>query len=141
MSISGVNGDPMPYQTANIPITLRGKTVWETVAVAPEEQLNAKVLLSVPMDTNITDKLLENYFHKQQEDDKKIQVNAITRSSTADTPAVKYFPTLQRAKLKMTEHQIYLIKLAQIATCLIVRQQWSPMKTCQKSPTRPYVNA
>ena len=100
VSILGVNGDPMPYQTANIPITLRGKTVWETVAVAPEDQLNAKVLLSAPMDTKITDKLLENYFNKQQKNDKKLQVNAITRSSTAKTPAVKYFSDTSESEVE-----------------------------------------
>ena len=60
VSILGINGDPMPYQTAHIPITVRNKTKYETVAVAPEDQLNAKVLLSVPMDTSITNDLLNS---------------------------------------------------------------------------------
>ena len=35
VSILEVNGDPVPYEMAEVPITLHGKTVVETVAVAP----------------------------------------------------------------------------------------------------------
>ena len=100
VSILGVNGDPMPYQTANIPITLRNKTVYETVAVAPEDQLNAKVLLSAPMDNTITDNLLDNYFNKQKSNSKQLQVSIATRSSTATTPAAKYFSDTENSEVE-----------------------------------------
>ena len=100
VSILGVNGDPMPYQTANIPITLRNKTVYETVPVAPEDQLNAKVLLSAPMDNTITDNLLDNYFNKQKSNSKHLQVSIATRSSTATTPAAKYFSDTENSEVE-----------------------------------------
>ena len=91
VSILGVNGDPMPYQTACIPITVQNKTKFETVAVAPEDQLNAKVLLSVPMDKTITDNLLNKYF--QTEETK--EVLATTRSKHSTKPPISYVKQLQ----------------------------------------------
>ena len=91
VSILGVNGHPMPYQTAHIPITVQNKTKYETVAVAPEDQLNAKVLLSVPMDQIITDNLLDKYFNK--EDTKQVQV--ATRSKDSHKPPISYVTQLQ----------------------------------------------
>ena len=91
VSILGVNGDPMPYQTACIPITVQNKTKYETVAVAPEDQLNAKVLLSVLMDKTITDNLLNKYF--QTEETK--EVLATTRSKHSNKPPISYVKQLQ----------------------------------------------
>ena len=73
ISILGVNGNPMPYQTATIPITIQDTTVHETVAVAPEDQLNAKVLLSATIDSVTTQNLLDSYFNKQKQN-KKLEV-------------------------------------------------------------------
>ena len=91
VSILGINGDPMPYQTAHIPITVQNNTKYETVAVAPEDQLNAKVLLSVPMDQTITDNLLDKYFNK--EDTKQVQV--VTRSKDSHKTPISYVTQLQ----------------------------------------------
>ena len=89
VSILGVNGDLMPYQTATIPITLKDKTVYETVAVAPEDQLNAKVLLSTPINKQITQHLLDSYLNKQEN---KKQVNVATRSTLTPKEPIKYYP-------------------------------------------------
>ena len=91
VSILGINGNPMLYQTAYIPITLRNRTVHETVAVAPEHQLNAKVLLSAPIDKVTTQNLLDSYFNKQKQQQDK-QVHVATRSATVPQQAIKYYP-------------------------------------------------
>ena len=48
---------------AEVPITLHGKTVVETVAVAPAYQLNAKVLLSMPLDNRAANALIDNFLN------------------------------------------------------------------------------
>ena len=102
VSILGVNGDPMPYQTARIPITLREKTVYETVAVAPADQLNTKVLLSTPVNTSMVEHLVDSYLSKQDntnEDksepitvDQAIQINQVTRPKRMAKKTHNYFP-------------------------------------------------
>ena len=62
--ILGVNGDPVDYQLAIVPITVKGKTVMERVAVAPANQLNARVLLAEPLDTNKANNLLDAWINK-----------------------------------------------------------------------------
>ena len=62
--ILSVNGDPVDYQLTTVPITIKGKTAMECVAVAPANQLNARVLLAVPLDTHRADNLLEAWIHK-----------------------------------------------------------------------------
>ena len=62
--ILGINGDPVDYQLATVPITIKGKTAMEKVAVAPANQLNARVLLAVPLDTQKADNLLEAWIQK-----------------------------------------------------------------------------
>ena len=62
--ILGINGDPVDYQWATVPITIKGKTALEKVAVAPANQLNARVLLAVPLDTQKADSLLETWIQK-----------------------------------------------------------------------------
>ena len=93
VSILGVNGDPMPYQTATIPITLKGTTVHETVAVAPADQLNAKVLLSTPTNNSITDQLLDGYLIKQQEkkENKYKVVQQVHKANLKQKQPVTYY--------------------------------------------------
>ena len=91
VSILGVNGSPMPYQTAKIPITLNYTTVYDTVAVAPADQLNAKVLLSTPINSVTTQNLLDSYLDRQKQHNQK-EVNIATRSSLASKPAIDYYP-------------------------------------------------
>ena len=62
--ILGINGDPVDYQLATVSITIKGKTAIEKVAVAPANQLNARVLLAVPLDTQKADNLLETWIQK-----------------------------------------------------------------------------
>ena len=99
VSILGVNGDPMPYQTATIPITLRDTRVYETVAVAPADQLNAKVLLSTPINNITTEHLLDSYLDKQQDNNKKEEkqkvVHQVDKSSLRQKPSVTYYPKQQ----------------------------------------------
>ena len=99
VSILGVNGDPMLYQTATIPITLQNTTVYDTVAVAPADQLNAKVLLSTPINNTITEHLLDSCLDKQQdiqkEDEKHKIVHQVDKSSLRTKPSVKYYPEQQ----------------------------------------------
>ena len=52
------------------------------------------------MDTKITDNLLDNYFNKQKKNNKELQVNITTRSSTATTPAVKYFSDTEHSEVE-----------------------------------------
>ena len=96
VSIIGVNGNPMPYQTARVPITLKGTTVVETVAVAPAHQLNTKVLLSTPINTTTTEHLLDSYLkkqqHKQQQSRESKSVNQATTFNLRNKQPVKYFP-------------------------------------------------
>ena len=92
VSILGVNGgDPMPYQTARIPITLRDTTVYDTVAVAPPDQLNAKVLLSTAINSITTENLLDSYLEKQKHHKKEVHI--ATRSSLTTKPPIQYYPT------------------------------------------------
>ena len=88
ISILGVNGSPMPYQTATIPITLNNKTVLETVAVASEDQLNSKVLLATPISKITAKHLLQSYLNKH---DPPKQVQMVTRSKTTPKLPEKYF--------------------------------------------------
>ena len=80
--ILGVNGDPVDYQLATVPITVKDKTVMERVAVAPANQLNARVLLAVPLDTNKANNLLDAWINKattppQGEDSVQQQTQAL----------------------------------------------------------------
>ena len=59
--------------------------------MAPEDQLNAKVLLSAPMDKVTTQNLLDSYFNKQKQHKEK-EVHVATRSTTASKPEIKYYP-------------------------------------------------
>ena len=91
----------MPYQTARIPIKLRDTTVYETVAVAPADQLKSKVLLSTPVNSTIVEHLVDSYLAKQDgkqqntleplPSDRTIQVNQVTRPQCAVKIPVKYF--------------------------------------------------
>ena len=96
ISIMGVNGNPMPYQTARVPITLKGTTVFETVAVAPAHQLNTKVLLSTPVNKITTEHLLDSYLSKQQQKQKQAKknksVNQVKMYNLRNKKPVKYFP-------------------------------------------------
>ena len=88
ISILGVNGSPMPYQLASIPITLDDTTVQETVAVASEDQLNSKVLLATPI-SKLTEKhLLKSYLDKHTA---IYQVQTVTRSKTTPKTPINYF--------------------------------------------------
>ena len=80
--ILGVNGDPVDYQLATVPITVKDKTVMERVAVAPANKLNARVLLAVPLDTNKANNLLDAWINKtttppQGEDSAQQQTQAL----------------------------------------------------------------
>ena len=99
VSILGVNGNPTPYQTATIPITIQDTTLYETVAVAPEHQLNAKILLSAPIDSITTQNLLDSYFNKQKHNN-TIEVKTATRSNTTTTPAVKYYSDNEESEVE-----------------------------------------
>ena len=99
--ILGVNGNPIPYQTARIPITLRDKAVFETVAVAPADQLKSKVLLSTPVNSNTVDHLVNSYLAKQSSDSEYLtdstissptkHVNHVKRHKRKVNAEVKYF--------------------------------------------------
>ena len=86
----------MPYQTARVPITLKGTTVFETVAVAPAHQLNTKVLLSTPVNKITTEHLLDSYLSKQQQKQKQAKenklVNQVKTHNLRNKKPVKYFP-------------------------------------------------
>ena len=64
VDIMGINGSPRPYQTAIIPITINNIQVEEKVAVAPEDQLNSRVLLATPMCETATQHLIDSYLDK-----------------------------------------------------------------------------
>ena len=87
VSILEVNGNPMPYQTATIPITINNITVEETVAVAPEDQLNSRVLLATPMGETATKHLIKSYLDKNK---KPKKVQAVTRSTTSTKAPIQY---------------------------------------------------
>ena len=55
--ILGVHGDPVQYELAKVPITLNDMSIEETVAIAPEEQMNTRVLLSVSLNQEETSSL------------------------------------------------------------------------------------
>ena len=102
VSILGINGDPVPYQTAIVPIKLKGKTVLETVAIAPTDQLNDKVLLSTPVDTSAVNFLVDSYLSvKNTSDDETteplivhqvIQNKNAARPKRAANTTKNYFP-------------------------------------------------
>ena len=113
VSILGVNSNPMPYQTARIPITLRNKTVYDTVAVAPADQLNTKVLLSTPVNNITVDYLVDSYLskeHKTDEDtrepvsvDQAIQINKVTRPTRVAKTPHNYFPEEEQSDTERHE--------------------------------------
>ena len=90
VDILGINGDPRPYQTAKIPIIVNKMEVDEVVAVAPEDQLNSKVLLATPMCKTAKQQLINSYIKKNKKDQvttkkKKAtpqQVQTVTRPKT-----------------------------------------------------------
>ena len=90
IDIIGINGDPRPYQTAKIPIIVDNIEVEEVVAVAPEHQLNSKVLLATPMCQKATQQLIDGYIQKNKKHqvttNKQIattqQVQVVTRRTT-----------------------------------------------------------
>ena len=85
IDILGVNGNPRSYQLACIPIVINNTEVQEEVAVAPENQLNSRVLLAAPL-CKITQHLIDSYLTKNSP--KKVQ--AVTRSKTTATKPVSY---------------------------------------------------
>ena len=107
VSILGINGNPMPYQTATIPITLKNKTVYDTVAVAPADQLNTKVLLSTPVTNTTVDHLVDSYLSKEQnthEDTREllqvqqaVHINQVTRPRRIAKTPVNYFPQQEQS--------------------------------------------
>ena len=89
VSILGVNGDPVPYEMAEVPITLHGKTVVEMVAVAPADQLNAKVLLSMPLDNRAANALIDNFLDTRDDTaTNKAEPNNDTKSKPQHTSDV-----------------------------------------------------
>ena len=89
VSILGVNGDPVPYEMAEVPISLHGKTVVETVAVDPADQLNAKVLLSVPLDNRAANALIDNFLDTRDDTaTNKAEPNNDTKSKPQHTSDV-----------------------------------------------------
>ena len=87
IDIVGINGSPKPYQLADIPIVINDTEVVETVAVAPESQLNSKVLLATPMCDKITTTLINSYLYKNKQQ-QEVQVN--TRQQTSNLPRRTY---------------------------------------------------
>ena len=71
MPILGVHGDPVQYELAKVPITLNDMSIEETVAIAPEEQMNTRVLLSVSLN---------------QEETSSLATKAMARKGTQITP-------------------------------------------------------
>ena len=92
IDILGVNGNPRSYQIARIPITINNIEVEEEVAVAPENQLNSRVLLATPMCKVATQHLIDSYLDKNGKA-KKVQV--VTRSKTATKPPISYTQQLE----------------------------------------------
>ena len=103
VDILGINGSPRPYQTAKIPISINNKEVEEIVAVAPEDQLNSKVLLATPMCNKATQQLINGYIDKNKKDQVNTksknatpkQVQAVTRSDIQTTTPVSYSKQLE----------------------------------------------
>ena len=87
IDIVGINGSPRPYQLATIPIVINKTRVEETVAVAPENQLNSKVLLANPMCDKITTTLINSYLAKNS---KQQEVRATTRQQKSSSPRKTY---------------------------------------------------
>ena len=122
VSILGVNGDPVPYEMAEVPITLHGKTVVETVAVAPADQLNAKVLLSMPLDNRAANALIDNFLDTRDDTaTNKAEPNNDTKSKpqhTSDVLALvarkqperkankilNYFPDTSNSETENSQH-------------------------------------
>ena len=92
VDILGVNGSPRPYQTALIPISINNIEVEEKVAVAPEDQLNSRVLLATPMCETATEHLINNYLDKNG---KTKNVQVVTRSTTSTNPPISYVKQLE----------------------------------------------
>ena len=100
VDIKGVNGDPVPYQTAIVPITLKGRTVMETVAVASTDMLNDKVLLSTPPDDSAVNTLVDKFLLNKDTDspnkditsDQPIEVNVVTRPKRIVDTIKNYYP-------------------------------------------------
>ena len=87
IDILGVNGNPRSYQLARIPIAINNTEVEEEVAVAPENQLNSRVLLAAPLCKIATQHLIDSYLNKNSTPK---QVQAVTRSKTTATKPVSY---------------------------------------------------
>ena len=100
IDIIGINGDPRPYQTAKISITLNGTEVEEIVAVAPEHQLNSKVLLATPICQKATKQLIDGYISKnkkQQADSDKHTVTPQVQVATRQTTPISYTEQLENS--------------------------------------------
>ena len=87
IDILGVNGNPRSYQLARIPIVINNTEVEEEVAVAPENQLNSRVLLAAPLCQIATQHLIDSYLTKNSTPK---QVRAVIRSKTSATKLVSY---------------------------------------------------
>ena len=87
IDILGVNGNPRSYQLARIPIVINNTEVEEEVAVAPENQLNSRVLLATPLCKIATQHLIDSYLNKNATPK---QVQAVTRSKIKTTTPVSY---------------------------------------------------
>ena len=87
IDILGVNGNPRSYQLARIPIIINNTEVEEEVAVAPENQLNSRVLLAAPLCQTTTQHLIDSYLTKHST---LKQVRAVTRAKTLATKPVSY---------------------------------------------------
>ena len=65
--------------------------MYDTVAVAPADQLNTKVLLSTPINSITTENLLDSYLEKQRHHKKEVHI--ATRSSLTTKLPIDYYPT------------------------------------------------
>ena len=100
IDIIGINGDPRPYQTAKIPITLNGTEVEEIVAVAPEHQLNSKFLLATPICQKATKQLINGYISKnkkQKVDSDKHTVTPQVQVVTREKQPISYTEQLENS--------------------------------------------
>ena len=109
--ILGVNGDPVDYQLATVPITLKGKTRMERVAVAPANQLNARVLLAVPLDTTKANNLLDAWINKttaptQEKDSGQQQTQALA-ARILPSRAVKQNITYYKTTSDESDNEMY----------------------------------
>ena len=100
IDIIGINGDPRPYQTAKISIIINDTEVEEVVAVAPEHQLNSKVLLATPIGQKATQQLIDGYIHKnkkQQVTTNKQIVTPQVQVVTRHTKPISYTEQLENS--------------------------------------------